>query len=74
VFVDHQPQVEVAQRFGYAYHTLRRLVRDVRAQYRTEQVPPFACPRCVGGLPVSALALPSFVQTRRAALMCVVAR
>jgi hypothetical protein len=42
VFVDHQPQVEVAQRFGYTYNTLRRLVSDFRAQYRADQVPPFS--------------------------------
>src|SRR5262245_48364999 len=39
VFVDGQPQVEVAQRFGYTYNTLRRLVSDFRAQYRADQVP-----------------------------------
>jgi hypothetical protein len=74
VFVDHQPQVEVAKRFGYTYNTLRRLVSDFRAQYRADQVPPFSCPRCVGGLPVSALAPPSSVQTMRSSLMCIVSR
>jgi hypothetical protein len=42
VFVDGQPQVEVAKRFGYTYNTLRRLVSDFRAQYRADQVPPFS--------------------------------
>jgi hypothetical protein len=42
VFVDHQPPVEVAKRFGYTYNTLRRLVSDCRAQYRADQVPPFS--------------------------------
>jgi Helix-turn-helix domain len=42
VFVDHQPQVEVAKRFGYTYNTLRRLVSDFRAQSRADQVPPFS--------------------------------
>jgi hypothetical protein len=42
VFVDGQPHVEAAKRFGYTYHTLRRLVSAFRAQYRAEQGPPFA--------------------------------
>jgi len=42
VFVDGQPQVEVAKRFGYTYNTLRRLVSDFRAQCRADQVPPFS--------------------------------
>jgi hypothetical protein len=45
VFVDGQPQIEVAQHFGYTYNTMRRLVSDFRAQYRTGQVPPFSLPR-----------------------------
>ena len=45
VFVDGQPQVEVAQRFGYTYNTLRRLVSDFRAQYRADQVPHALCVR-----------------------------
>ena len=40
VFVDQQPQTEMAERFGYTYNTMRRLVSDVRAQYRANQVPP----------------------------------
>jgi DNA-directed RNA polymerase specialized sigma24 family protein len=42
VFVDHQPQTEVAERFGYTYNTMRRLVSDFRAQCRANQVPPFS--------------------------------
>jgi hypothetical protein len=42
VFVDQQPQREVAQHFGYTYATLRRLVSDFRAQCRADQVPPFS--------------------------------
>ena len=74
VFVEHQPQVEVAERLGYTYTALRRLVSDFRAQYRADQMPPFACPRCVGVLPVSAPAPPSSLQTMRSSLMCVVSR
>ena len=72
VFVDGQPQVEVAQRFGYTYNTLRRLVSDFRAQYRADQVPPFSGPRCVVVLPVSAPLPPSSIQTMHSSLMCVV--
>lgn len=42
VFVEGQPQTEVAQRFGYTYDTLRRLVSDFRAQCRSGQPPPFS--------------------------------
>lgn len=42
VFVDGQPQVEVAERLGYTYTTLRRLVSDFRVQCRADQVPPFS--------------------------------
>jgi hypothetical protein len=45
VCVDGQPQIEVAQRFGYTYNTMRRLVSDFRAQCRAGQVPPFSLPR-----------------------------
>ena len=44
VFVDQQPQREVAKRFGYTYATLRRLVSDFRAQCRAGQAPPFPYP------------------------------
>jgi hypothetical protein len=40
VCVDQQPQTEVAERFGSTDNTRRRLVRDVRAQCRANQVPP----------------------------------
>lgn len=42
VFVDGQPQTEVAKRFGYTYNTLRRLVSDFRAQCQAGQIPPFS--------------------------------
>ena len=42
VFVDRQPQTEVAKRFGYTYDSLRRLVSDFRAQCQAGQVPPFS--------------------------------
>ena len=74
VFVDGQPHVEVAKRFGYTSNTLRRLVRDFRAQCRADHVPPFSRPRCVVVLPVSALAPPSSVQTMRSSLLRVVSR
>jgi hypothetical protein len=53
VFVDGQPQSEVAQRFGYTYNTMRRLVSDFRAQCCTGQVPPFSLLRSMDGLPDS---------------------
>ena len=74
VFVDGQPHVEVAKRFGYTYNTLRRLVSDFRAQCRADQVPPFSCPRFVVALPVSPTAQLPSVPTRRSSLMCVVSR
>jgi hypothetical protein len=51
VFVDQQPQTEVAERFGYTYNTMRRLVSDFRAQCRANQVPPFSWPRSTDDLP-----------------------
>ena len=42
VFVDRQPQTDVAKRFGYTYDSLRRLVSDFRAQCQAGQVPPFS--------------------------------
>ncbi len=74
VFVDGQPQVEVAKRFGYTYNTLRRLVSDFRAQCRAEQVPPFSLPHPVVAPLVSPTAEPSSVQTPHSLLMCVVSR
>ena len=74
VFVDNQPQVEVAKRFGYTYNTLRRLVSDFRAQCRTEQGPPFSLPHPVVALPVSPTAAPSSVRTLRSLLTCVGSR
>ena len=74
VFVENQPQVEVAKRFGYTYNTLRRLVSDFRAQCRAAQVPPFSLSPSGGALPVSPTAQPSSVQTLRSLLMYVVSR
>ena len=74
VFVENQPQVEVAKRFGYTYNTLRRLVSDFRAQCRANQVPPFSLPHLVVALPVSPTAQPSSARTRRSLRTCVVSR
>jgi hypothetical protein len=74
VFVENQPQVEVAKRFGYTYNTLRRLVSDFRAQCRADQAPPFSLPHLVGALPVSPTAQLSSVRTLRSLLTCVVLR
>lgn len=74
VFVENQPQVEVATRFGYTYNTLRRLVSDFRAQGRADQGPPFSFPHAGGVLPVSPRARPSSVQPPRSLRMCVVSR
>ena len=70
VFVDQQPQMEVAQRFGYTYATLRRLVSDFRAQCRTGQVPPFSFPRSTGALPGHPVARHQRAQTRLSGRMC----
>jgi hypothetical protein len=45
VFLEQRPLTEVAQRFGYRYGTLRNLVAEFRAQWRTGQFPPFSPPR-----------------------------
>ena len=45
VVVERQPLSEVAQRYGYAYGTVRNLVSQFHAQCRAGQVPPFL-PRC----------------------------
>jgi hypothetical protein len=45
VFLEQRPLIEVAQRFGYRYGTLRNLVAEFRAQCRTGQFPPFLPPR-----------------------------
>jgi hypothetical protein len=42
VFVDHQPQGEVAKRLGSTSNTVRRFVSDLRAPWRAAQVPPLA--------------------------------
>lgn len=40
-FVDHEPLIDIAQRLGYRYGSLRNLVHEFRAQCRRGQVPPF---------------------------------
>ena len=71
VFVDQQPQMDVAKRFGYTYATLRRLVSDFRAQWRAGQAPPFPFPRSTGGLPGHTVTRPQRAQTRPSGRMCV---
>ena len=71
VFVDQQPQMEVAKRLGYTYATLRRLVSDFRAQCRTGQVPPFSFPRSMGDLPGHSTARHQLAQTGPSGRMCV---
>ena len=44
VFVDQQPQREVAKRLGYTYATLHRWGSDFRAQCRAGQEPPGPSP------------------------------
>jgi len=63
VLVDGQPQIEVAQRFGYTYNTMRRLVSDFRAQCRTGQVPPFSFAHSTDDLPDNAVTMHQ--RTRR---------
>lgn len=63
VFVDGQPQIEVAQRFGYTYNTMRRLVSDFRARCRAGQVPPFSLLRRMDGLPDSAVTIHPLPRT-----------
>jgi hypothetical protein len=41
VVIEEQPLQTVAQRFGFAYGTLRNLVGQFRASIRQEQTPPF---------------------------------
>lgn len=45
VFLDQRPLTEVAQQFSYRYGSLRNLVAQFRAQFRTGQIPPFSPPR-----------------------------
>jgi hypothetical protein len=71
VFVDQQPQMEVAKRLGYTYATLRRLVSDFRAQCRAGQVPPFSLPRSTGDLPGNAAPLNQLARTRPSGRMCI---
>lgn len=40
--MERQPLTEVAQRFGFAYGTLRNLVAQFHEHCRTGQVPPFS--------------------------------
>jgi hypothetical protein len=71
VFVDQQPQMEVAKRLGYTYATLRRLVSDFRAQCRAGQVPPFSLPRSMGDLLGHTAAMHPLARTRPSGRMYV---
>jgi hypothetical protein len=71
VFVDQQPQMDVAKHFGYTYATLRRLVSDFRAHCRTGQVPPFSFPRSTGDLRCHPVAMHQLAQTRLSGRRCV---
>ena len=71
VFVDQQPQMEVAKRFGYTYATLRRLVSDFRAQCRAGQAPPFSFPRSTGDPPGHTVAMNPLARPRLSGRMCV---
>jgi hypothetical protein len=42
VFLDGQPQVAVAERFGYSYDAFRQLVRQFRAACESGNPPPFS--------------------------------
>jgi len=64
VFVEGHPQRAVAQRFGYTYDTLRRMVSDFRAQRRAEQVPPFSAHRGTDDLQGNLVAAPRLVQPK----------
>jgi hypothetical protein len=71
VFVDQQPQMEVAKRFGYTYATLRRLVSDFRAQCRAGQAPPFSLPHSTGALPGHTMARNQLARIKLSGRMCV---
>src|SRR5262249_43808256 len=71
VFVDQQPQMEVAKRFGYTYATLRGWVSAFRAHCRTGQVPPFSFLRSTGDLPRHTVAMHQLAQSRLSGRMCV---
>jgi hypothetical protein len=42
VFVEKQPQKQVAEQFGYSYGALRNLVYEFRAQCQADQAPLFS--------------------------------
>jgi hypothetical protein len=71
VFVDQQPQMDVAKRFGYTYATLRRLVSDFRAQCRTGQAPPFSWLHSTGDLLGHPMAINPLAQTKLSGRMSV---
>ena len=71
VFVDQQPQMEVAKRFGYTYATLRRLVSDFRAQCRTGQAPPFSLLHGTGDLLGHPMAINPLARTKLSGRMYV---
>jgi hypothetical protein len=41
-FLEHRSLGDIAQRFGYSYHTVRSLVRDFRSQCQTGRSSPFS--------------------------------
>jgi hypothetical protein len=71
VFVDQQPQTDVAKRFGYTYATLRCLVSDFRAQCRTGQAPPFSLLHSTGDLLGHTMAINQLAWTKLSGRMYV---
>jgi hypothetical protein len=41
-FTERRPLKDIAQQFGYSYHTLRDVICDFRTQCRHDRVPPFS--------------------------------
>lgn len=41
-FTERRPLKDIAQQFGYSYHTLRDVICDLRTQCRHDRVPPFS--------------------------------
>ncbi|MBV8265154.1 MAG: helix-turn-helix domain-containing protein [Planctomycetaceae bacterium] len=48
VFIDHRPQRQVAEQFGYTYDSLRQLVHEFRSRCRRDAPPPFFSPSPAG--------------------------
>jgi hypothetical protein len=49
VFLDEQPQKEVAQRFGYTFAAFRQLVHEFRVACAAGSPPPFSRPAAGAG-------------------------